>query len=440
MNATIPWLIIFLIFQWLSSGHGLNLNITFDGGGINAFCRFIFKYDAKDTVILKRKIFKLKRDVISESKNFKCVLCRLNSTRNYAATKRTICHIIYHSLYHALQNQDVHRQWIISAKGSRTFLGYHNVYFVISTEFINSRLSSLGVGKRRARTKTRVSRVIFLSVYWIQRNKNISRLDKDKITHEILKRNKRNILGNHQNTTTFPKHFHNTSSYTNDVTRHTATAQNKMSITSSEIITFCNNSLPVISSTITSYLSTINRSLQTQVISPSSNVFTSMLHNLTSHRASNYLSKTTSETKVNSAIHSNSRITATKSTITTSKNLQQSCITQSYVTTTKIKPSQMTTKRNNIMTRKQNKLFVGLIAGGCVVTSIIIVIAMFLLVKRYKRIQAKRRTEKQISYFNRYEGTSPWDESERFRDSKLSVFTLKDSKFDIDWDSSNDIK
>ncbi|XP_046845058.1 uncharacterized protein LOC124438905 [Xenia sp. Carnegie-2017] len=413
MNATIPWLIIFLIFQWLSSGHDLNLNITFDGGGINSFCRFTLNYDAKDTVILKRKIFRLKRDVISESKNFECVLCRLNSTRNYAATKRTICHIIYHSLYHAMQNQDVHRQWIISAKG---------------------------VGKRRAKTKTRVSRVIFLSVYWIQRNKNISRLDKDKITHEILKRNKRNILGNRQNTTTFPKHFHNTSSYTNDVTRQTTTAQNKMLITSSEITTFCNNSLPIISSTITSYLSTINRSHQTQVISPSSNVFASMLHNLTGHKASNYLSKTTSVTKVNSAIHSNSRITATKSTITTSKNLQQSCITQPYVTTTKIKPSQMTTKRNNIMTRKQNKLFVGLIAGGCVVSSIIIAIAMFLLVKRYKRIQAKRRTEKQISYFNRYEGTSPWDESEQFRDSKLSVFTLKDSKFDIDWDSSNDIK
>jgi hypothetical protein len=97
----------------------------------------------------------------------------------------------------------------------------------------------------------------------------------------------------------------------------------------------------------------------------------------------------------------------------------------------------MTTSAGNT---KYNELYIGLIAGGGVVLFIIICVAMCLLIRRYRRIQALRRTAKHISYFNRFDCSSPWDEPDRFGGSKLSVFTLKNSKFDIDWDSTHDSK
>ena len=84
------------------------------------------------------------------------------------------------------------------------------------------------------------------------------------------------------------------------------------------------------------------------------------------------------------------------------------------------------------------KWVMALAVTGGVIFAFILIIVLIALVRRYRRIQSLRRKAKQISYFNRYDCSSAWDEP--FGGSRLSVFTLKNSKFDIDWDTPNEGK
>ena len=76
-------------------------------------------------------------------------------------------------------------------------------------------------------------------------------------------------------------------------------------------------------------------------------------------------------------------------------------VAQLLTTTQKEKPT-MSTTRGEVDT-KNAKLYIGLIASGGVVLSVIICGALFLLVRRYRRVQALRRKAKQISYFNKFD-------------------------------------
>lgn len=88
--------------------------------------------------------------------------------------------------------------------------------------------------------------------------------------------------------------------------------------------------------------------------------------------------------------------------------------------------------------RKKMNLVVGLAIGGGIVLGFLLIAVLTVLIRRYRRVRGVRKKAKQISYFNRYDCSAAWDEP--FGGSRLSVFTLKNSKFDIDWETPNEGK
>jgi hypothetical protein len=485
MNVTCWTVIIFVLSKWPPNGLCLSFNV----GNKGFICRAVSKpHDPWIGTNVVKKTSDLKCWIIAmigQARGKRCVLLTiLNTTRNYVYVHLTsrncdIPHVKYSGseIHCIFPNEERHPLNGASTK-FRKISTKHPVYFINSSGLIRN---AIFMGSRKSngfnaealgwRTKlgTRYSNVFICS----ERDGSIGREErdessrrKDRVFGKILVRKRRNILEN--STTAFSTYYRNTVIASDPITPPlTKTVQNPITLPrrATEVWNSCPQSVVVNCSTIFITPTVVGTRhagslVATGKLTPLKHFSaTPLLRNNTLVAQTSHLGSapTLALNATSTGIIAHPEERPQNATYIYDENLVAvicttqgsafittlGCATVTSVTTTSstAKPTlRTTTESDKSDNTKQTKLYVGLIAGGGVLLFIIICIALFLFVRRYRRIKALRRKAKQISYFNRFDCSSAWDEPDRFGGSKLSVFTLKNSKFDIDWESTHDSK
>ena len=467
------WTIIFVLLNCPPNGLCLNFNVTSE---VKLVCRvvpFIGSVVERKTTYLQcwRKPF------LGRTGGMQCVATKLNKSRIYVHFNCRNCNTASNKFSlskhrYILPNEEAFLRNSTSKK--RGNLTNYIVHFLNRTKRVDNAILCL---QKFNGFKWRTIDIKYWSVFICSKRdasitrskKNVSWKKTDKIYDKVLARKRRHILGNYTNSTTFLTY----SRYIN-ITSHQVTPLQTVQSPSvtprsvSDLRDLCSQSVIVDCSTISVTRTVVgtrhveNLVGTSQLTSLTHFTTTVMLRNSTHVAEAGYSSSASklasyATSRLISAQSENSTQSATPLAYNINNGLiTVTCSTQGFAFTTSfpchivtptlsetsptpnLTPTTMTTTSHQ--GTKFKPLYIGLIAGGAVILFIIICIAMVLLIRRYRRIQALRRTAKQISYFNRFDCSSPWDEPDRFGGSKLSVFTLKNSKFDIDWDSTHDTK
>ena len=487
MIATYWTATIFVLFDWASDGLCVNLN----PGDKDIVCHRIRKHGPRIGPVVQKGTTDLKcRIILSIELNGEknCVLTILNTTRHYVHLANRNCDIendkYFGSKLNCVVSNEPTSQRLFdtsikfgkSKKNSSKYI----VHFIKSVG--NASMNSSTFNNTRYLRRSTNLDIRYWNVLICRKRIGSKKREKnnetwrgvDDVFDKPLQRDRRNILG-HVNATAFPGYFLTATVIPTVTPRFTATAQ-KSSVTSqnlkvaSQSATRCRRSMVVNRSTIfvaptvvgTPHVGSFVATSKLTPVSPIST--TMMLRNHTRFAQTNNLSATTLElnatatrrvaqpenrTTINATFIYTDRLVSVVSTRQGSAliaNIGCESFTKIFSTESTYVPTKICgtpTSRGptpDDQNSKPTKLFIGLIAGGAVFFSIIIGVAIFRLVRRYRRIQGLRKKAKHISYFNRFDCSSPWDEPDRFGGSKLSVFTLKNSKFDIDWESTQDTK
>ena len=405
-----------------------------------------------------------------------CVLTKLDTTRNYVHLFCRNCDTT-NDKFSLSQHQCVvsnEEEWFFRSGASKRVGNFtkYIVHFINRTKHIDYAMlcsSSFNDLEWRTRFGPKYSRVFICSrgndsITW-KRNEALKTTDKDD--DRTFARVRRNVLGNDNYSTTFQSYStpfpNHTNTHSQPLTPSRTVQSPAVTSRNASVGDLCTRTVIVDCSTIfttPTVVSTQQSSVGTRQLTSLTYFTTAMLRNSTHvtersywSSASKLASNTTSRLAITTSAAHLENSTQNTPTIANINNGSITVTCTSFITRfrcssvtpndpaspprSNLPTTRMTTSAGNT---KYNELYIGLIAGGGVVLFIIISVAMCLLIRRYRRIQALRRTAKHISYFNRFDCSSPWDEPDRFGGSKLSVFTLKNSKFDIDWDSTHDSK
>ena len=465
------WTIIFVLLNCPPNGLCLNFNVASE---VKLVCRVVPFIGG----IVGRKITYLqcwRKPFLGRTRGIQCVATKLNTSRIYVQFICRNCDTASNkfslSKHHCiLPNEEALLRNSASKRNGN--LTNYIVHFINRTKRVDNVILCL---QKFNRFKWRTTDTKYWNVFISSKRdasitsskKNVSWKRTDKIYDKVLARKRRHILGNYTNSTTFL-----TYSRPINITSHSVTPSRTVqspSVTSrsvSDLSDFCPQSVIVDCSTISVTPTVVGTRHAESLVGTSQLTALTQFTTIAMLRNSTYVaeagySSSASKLALNasltliSAQSENSTQNATPFAYNINNgSITVTCTTQGFAFTTSFRcpiitptdleslsttnlPSTTVTTTSRQDT-KFKPLYIGLIAGGAVILSIIICIAMVLLIRRYRRIQALRRTAKQISYFNRFDCSSPWDEPDRFGGSKLSVFTLKNSKFDIDWDSTHD--
>ncbi len=485
MIVTFWTVIIFVLFNWTPNGLCLNFNVDKEV----FICRAVLRHDPWIGTNVLKKTADLKCwriPLVGQTGKTECVLTTLNNTRYYVHLTSRNCDIVrikYSGSEFRCSLPDEEARLLLNGTSKKIgkFTKISSKYIVY---FINSTRVKYAIsGSRRFKWGTKLERR-----HWnvftcskledsIRRKKReVPLRSEDTVFGKTFVRERRNILGNYNNSTAFSAYFSHTSSIISQQVRPLLTPSVQSSTVTSRNVTvpsrsatdvwdlcrqsYVNRTAIFVPPTLVgAQHAATSLAATSQVIPTTYFATTSMLRNNTHTVATHHLGSAATlplnatstwtvahfEKRTVNATYSNGSVSVMYTTqgSTFRTTLRCDTVTQTLITT---KESLTTPNSTPTLTTtagddtKHKQLYVGLIAGGGVVLTIIICIALFLLVRRYRRIQALRRTAKQISYFNRFDCSSPWDEPDRFGGSKLSVFTLKNSKFDIDWESNHDGK
>lgn len=472
--------IIFVFFEWHPNALGLNVNV----GAHDFICRSVLKRDPRTESNVLDQSSGLKCwtvRIFDERRQRQCVLKILNTTREYLYFTNLNCEILNSRLafncilFRKEARYYLNSTWTIFQLPSNNFVLYVNSTG-IARNSINSSSNRFNdyntASPRRHSNLNRVNVDVFIcnkqneKVGQKKNKKSWQRVNAQQgnVFGKIFVRNRRNILGNFSGATAFSKYFHSQMTMTREVALSTS-AQSPV-VTVPMLSNLCPRSVVVNRSTIyitpTLVAATyVGSSVSTQKRVSTHFRATPMLRPTTlvgNTTQSSFSGKPTATFVLNSTstwIVAHSRYRSMNATFRHHLGSLQyitqgsafiasvSCATVSQLSTTSRESSKTPTSRTTTTDKDDTThktLYLGLIAGGGAVLFIIICIAMFLLVRRYRRVKALRREAKQISYFNKFDCSLAWDEPDRFGGSKLSVFTLKNSKFDIDWESTNDTK
>ena len=464
------WTIIFVLLNCPPNGLCLNFDVASE---VKLVCRvapFIGSIVGRKTTYLQC----WSKPFLGRTGGMQCVATKVNTSRIYVHLICRNCDTASNkfssSKHHCiLYNEEALLRNSISKKNGN-FTNYI-VHFINRTKRVDNEILCLqkfnGVKWRPIDIK--YWRVFICS----KRDASITRGKKNvpwkrtgKIYDKVLARKRRHILGNYTNSTTFLTYSRHINLTSHQVTPSlTVQSPSVTSQSVSDLRDLCPQSVIVDCSTI-SVTPTVVGSRYGESLAGTSQLrslthfTTTVMSRNSTHGAEAGYSSSVSKLATNATSSPPSENT-TQNTTPFAYNINHglitvTCTTQGFAftitfrcpivtptdpkssSTPNLSPTTMTTTSRQ--DTKFKPLYIGLIAGGAVILFIIICIAMVLLIRRYRRIQALRRTAKQISYFNRFDCSSPWDEPDRFGGSKLSVFTLKNSKFDIDCDSTHDTK
>ena len=467
MIASFWTVIIFVLFNW--SPNGLCLNSTAGNEGSSA-CRAVFQLNPWIKNTFQKKIIVIKCWPIQfRTLNGARERLRLKM-RNFDKPNFIIFHLKSYRLeFHCVAANQEARNNLYNTF-TRRFKKYslkHIVCFKNSTVFTRNVI--LGLSSFNARPlrrlgdlKTKQWRDFFRDTAssFITRKKTEKRINAQEMFNKKHPRHKRNSSGNERNATAFTKFFLNTNTTAYPVTPSLVTTVHSVSVTSGNITwssrsstDLCPRSVVVNHSTIFVTPAVMEVGSTRRLVATSKLTLVTQFSATVNSTVAPTMALNATTTSVLTHINSSSinatyiyknhlvSILQTKHSYVFITTLSCATVSPSFTTlrssqTRNITPTASTTTYKD---DKKDRLYIGLISAGGAVFSIIILIGLFYFIRRYRRIKALRRKTKHLSYFNRYECSSPWDEADRFG-SKLSVFTLKNSKFDIDWEPSQDTK
>ena len=483
--------IIFVLFDWTPDGLCLNLNT----GNQDITCRSVLKRGLRIGPGVLKETTDLKCRIVHGTKSSRekdCVLTIRNTTRHYVHLANRNCDISNVTYFGSIldcvvsDERTSHRFYGTSIRfgESKKIPSKYIVHFIDSVMGNSSILNGFNTRRLRRGPDARFWNVFICSKRFnanIQAKNNERSRGVKNVFHKLVQREKRHILGHTNNATAFRGYLQPNSTVISQVTppRRTpifpVTSQNVTvaSRSASELLESCPRSVLVKNSTVfvtptiagTPHVeSSVATSKLTSVSQVSATIDALLLRNHTrfaqtsnagsaatlalNANATRTVAQEKTSTNYGTYIYSDSlvSIVSTRKDSAFIANLGCATVVEHFSTESAhvsrnvcgTATSSRPTPRDH--STKPKALYIGLIAGGAVIFSIIIGVALFRCVRRYRRIQGLRRKAKHISYFNRFDCSSPWDEPDRFGGSKLSVFTLKNSKFDIDWESTHDTK